>query len=145
MTEIIDFAGELRQMARNAEALAERHDIAEIAGLRRQVEEQAAKAQRDSDLIGELRRQVESMSRSFDALRRLRKGALGAGPPAVEILADALLNINDGCESFTSGSCREAGSGKTRTPLFTADAWCNSCVAHDALERAGALPAAADR
>jgi hypothetical protein len=74
--EISDFAGALRQMADNALLVAERHDVAEIAALRRQVEEQAVKAQRDGDLIDELRRQVKMMGRSLDGVGRMRKGVL---------------------------------------------------------------------
>lgn len=145
MTEIADFAGALRQMADNAEALAERHDIAEIAGLRRQVDGQAARAQRDADLIDELRRQLLAHGNSLDAIGRLRKSVLAGDRPAdvVQILVDALLLIDGGCESFTSGRCRDAG--RIRFAPYTAEAWCQSCVAHDALERAGALPAGVDR
>lgn len=138
--EISDFAGALRQMADNALLVAERHDVAEIAALRRQVEEQAVKAQRDGDLINELRRQARAMGRSLDAIGRLRESVKAEPADAVQILGDALLLIaGERCSTFTSGSCRNGTSGKVRGAKYGADAWCEPCIAFDALERAGAL------
>jgi hypothetical protein len=134
--EISDFAGGLRQMADNADRLSERHDVAEMAGLRRQLEEQAVKARRDADLIAELRRQARSMNRSLDGIGRLRRGVLNGDVDAVQILADALLVLDGPCENYTAGSCRHH-PGRTRGASFTAEAWCGPCVARDALERAG--------
>lgn len=74
--------------------VAERHDVAEVAALRRQVEEQAVKAQRDGDLIDELRRQVRAMGRSLDGIGRLRKGVLALkSSDAVQILVEALFVV----------------------------------------------------
>jgi hypothetical protein len=140
MTEIPDFADALRQMAANADRLAERVDLREVAGLRRQVEEQASKAERDADLIAELRRQVEAMGRSLDAIGRMRKRMqMGDAADGVQILVDALqLAARDGCENFADGwSC--SGAGRTRGAMYAAKAWCLPCVARDGLERAGAL------
>lgn len=139
MTEIADFAAALRQMADNAEYLAERHDVAEVAVLRALVEEQAAKAQRDSDLIDELRRQVGGTVRALDAIGQMRRHVLNMkAPDAVQVFTDALLIIaGTGCSNYTSRSCRDASSGRTRTAAFSAEAWCQECVAADALERAG--------
>jgi hypothetical protein len=132
-----DFANALRQMADNADKLSERHDVAQMAALRAEVDTQAAKAQRDSDLIAELRRQVEVMGRSLDGIGRMRKAVLAGDQAAVQILADALLVLDGDCATYTRGSCRN--SSRRRSALFTADAWCERCVARDALERAGAL------
>lgn len=140
MTEIVDFAAALRQMADNADQLADRHDVAEMAALRRQVDEQAAKARRDADLIAELRRQVTAAWRSLDAIGRMRKNVLALKESdAVQILAEALMVIDRDCDNYTGPStCREDAS-RTRRAEFTADAWCDPCVARDALERAGAV------
>lgn len=138
-----DFADALRQMADNADRVAERHDVAKIGRLQDLVLTQRNQAERDADLIAELRKQVEAMGRSLDAISQLRKTVLvdqHACLPRVQILADALLLIGeDHCESFTgSWSCRDEGSGKTRRGGGgTAGLWCDSCVARDALERAG--------
>lgn len=145
--EIQDFAGALRQMADNALLVAERHDVAEIAGLRRQVEEQAVKAQRDGDLIDEQRRQVRAMGRSLDGIGRMRKGVLAMKTPdAVQILAEALFVLDGPCSNYVpdSWTCRTEGVGRTRGARYGAEAWCPQCVAHDALERAGALPPVVD-
>jgi hypothetical protein len=145
--EISDFAGALRQMADNADQLGERHDVAEIAALRRQVEEQAVKAQRDGDLIDELRRQVKMMGRSLDGVGRMRKGVLALkSSDAVQILAEALFVLDGPCANYIpdSWTCRTEGVGRTRAAKYGAEAWCPQCVAHDALERAGALPPAVD-
>jgi hypothetical protein len=144
VTEIIDFAKALRLLADNAEALSVRHDIAQMAALRRQVSEQSAKALRDSDLIDELRRQVTAMGRSLDAIGRLRKNLLTNPADAVQILVDALLMVDGPCSNYTGpASCRDYRH-RTRGAKYAADAWCGHCVARDALERAGALPAGAD-
>jgi hypothetical protein len=144
LTEIVDFASALRQMADNAEALSERHDVADMAALRRQVTEQAVKAQRDGDLIDELRKQLQVMGRSLDAIGRMRKHVLAMkAPDAVQILAEALLVIGDRCASFMSpASCRTAG--RVRGAKYGDEKWCDQCVARDALERAGALPREVD-
>lgn len=136
MIEISDFAGGLRQMADNADRLSERHDVAEMAGLRRQVEEQAVKARRDADLIDELRRQAKSLGRSLDGIGRLRKSVLRGDADVVQILADALLVLDGPCTIYTAGSCRDH-PGRKRGAPFTAEAWCEPCVARDALTRAG--------
>lgn len=143
--EIKDFAAALRQMAANADDLADRHDVAKMASLRSLVEAQTAKADRDSDLIDELRRQVSAMGRMLDAIGRTRKNVMFGDKDAVQVLTEALLVIAGEvhCESFMSpGSCRTAG--RTRGARYTDDAWCATCVARDALERAGALPSAVD-
>lgn len=144
-----DFAGALRQMANDADWLAERHDVADMADLRRQVHEQAVKARRDSDLIDELRRQLAAMGRSLDAISRLRRNAQIA--PAdkgtvIKVLAEALLVIDGPCDNYIpdSWTCRTEGVGRTRGARYSAEAWCVQCVARDALERAGALPPAVD-
>lgn len=144
MAEIIDFAKALRLLADNAEALSERHDVAQMARLRHEADERAVLARRDGDLIDELRRQVQSMGRSLDAIGRLRKNQLTHPADAVQILADALLVIDGPCSNYTGpASCREYRH-RTRGAKYTAEAWCDQCVARDALERAGALPPAVD-
>lgn len=139
--EVSDFAGVLRLMADNADHLAQRHDVAEMAGLRRRVAEQEVQVRRDADLIAELRRQLQSVWRQLDSIGRIRKLVLvGEAADGVQILVDALLILaGERCSTYTSGSCRD-DRGRTRTAECTADAWCGECVAHDALERAGALP-----
>jgi hypothetical protein len=135
-----DFAADLRQMAAHAEQLAERQDVASVAELRRDLQQRNDQVDRDGDLIAELRRQVEVMGRSLDGIGRMRKGTLAGDQAAVQILTDALLIIaGDRCAAFTSGSCRSVGAGKTRGAPYGADAWCEQCVARDALERAGAV------
>lgn len=133
-TEIRDFAGALRQMADNADQLAERHDLTHVAQLHQTVDEQAATARRNQDLVDELRRQVAGMGRSLDAIARLRRTGNGS---AVTIFGDALLILaGTGCSNYTTGSCRDYRH-RTRGAAATADAWCTECVARDALERAG--------
>ena len=143
--EIADFAAGLRQMAAHADLLAIRHDMVEVAGLRRQVDEQTVKAQRNCDLIDELRLQVQIMGQASDAIGRMRKNLTTSERPAeaVQILVDALLVIDGPCRHYAVGSyaCREDDS-RTRGAEYAADAWCEPCVARDALERAGALPPA---
>lgn len=57
----------------------------------------------------------------------------------VEVLTDALqLLAADGCHTFTQGSCRDDGA-RTRGARFSAEAWCQPCVAQDALDRAAEL------
>lgn len=139
-TEIRDFAGALRQMADNADQLAERHDLRHVAQLHQMIDDQSAAARRNQDLVDELRRQVAGMGRSLDTIGRIRKSVLTGHAPAdvVQILVDALVILAGvRCSSFTSGSCRSATSGKTRGAPYLADAWCTECVARDALERAG--------
>jgi hypothetical protein len=145
--EISDFARMLRRAADDADALAERHDLRHMAQLCQQVDEQAVKAQRDSDLIDELRRQVRAMGRSLDGIGRLRKGVLALKETdAVQILAEALFVLDGPCANYIADSwtCRTEGVGRTRGARYGAEAWCHQCVAHDALERAGALPPAVD-
>lgn len=134
-----DFAAALRQMAAHAEQLAERHDVASVAELRRDLQQRNDQVDRDADLIAELRKQVEVMGRSLDGIGRMRKGTLAGDQAAVQILTEALFVLDGRCEHFTAGSCRSATSGKTRGARFGADAWCGSCVARDALERAEAV------
>lgn len=139
MTEIADFAAALRQMADNADRLSERHDVAGMAQLRQQVEEQATQAQRDADLIDELRRQLATCAMRLDAIGTLRKNVLTGARPfdVVQILGDALLILAGSCASYTGpSSCRD-DPGRTRVAEYAADSWCESCVARDALERAG--------
>lgn len=139
--EIQDFAAALRAMAGNVDVLADRHDVAKMAQLQQLVVEQSAKAQRDADLIDELRRQVVAMGRSLDAIGRLRRTGNGSSHT---IFGDALLILAGArCSRYTSGSCRD-NPGLTRTAAGTADATCSECVAGDALERVGALPPAVD-
>lgn len=134
---IQDFAAALRQMADNADRVAEYHDVAEMDQLRVAVADQAAKAERDADLIAELRRQVISMGRSLDAIGRLRLSVLDGDRSAVQILADALLVISGPCRNFAgTASCRDEGSGRTRGGEYGATCWCDPCIARDALKRA---------
>lgn len=144
--EIKDFSAALRAMADNADTLADRHDYVQIAGLLKDVNDQAVKIRRDQDLIDELRKQVEVMGRSLDAIGRMRKHVLAMKTPdAVQIFAEALMVIGSQCENLTSAlGCRSASSGKTRGAHYGADRWCYPCVARDALERAGALPRKVD-
>lgn len=138
--EIADLAAALRGMAGNVDVLAERHDVKDMAQLRREAAEHEVARRRDADLIDELRRQLKSTWRSLDAIGGLRKIVLTGHAPAdvVQILADALIILaGPRCSTYTSGSCRDANSGKTRGARFTAYAWCGECVAWDALERAG--------
>lgn len=132
-----DFANALRQMAENADRVAERHDVAEMDQLHVKIGVLQAKASRDGDLIAELRKHVEVMGRSLDGIGKMLRTVSGDD---VKILADALLLISeDHCESFTGHwSCRDEGSGKVRRgSVGTAGLWCDSCIARDALERAG--------
>lgn len=49
-------------------------------------------------------------------------------------MREALLRIGGyGCENYTRGHCEAAG--RTIDADFTADAWCNACIANAALER----------
>lgn len=139
MTEINAFAAALREMADEADRLAKRHDMVQVAGLLRDVNDQAAKIQRDQDLIDELRRQVAAYGRSLDAIGRMRRHVLDMkAPDAVQVFAEALVLIaGERCSSFTSGTCGHAG--RTRGAPYLADAWCHECIARDALERVGAL------
>lgn len=97
-----------------------------------------AAEQRDADLIAELRRHVEIMGRSLDGIGRLRKTYL-VGEQAgdvVQILADALLIIGERrCSNYVGSSCQRSGRG--RRAEFTAERWCDECIARDALDRAG--------
>jgi hypothetical protein len=132
-----DFASALRQMADNADRVADRHDVAEMDQLHVKIGILTARAQRDGDLIAELRRQAVSMGRSLDGIGKMLRTVSGDD---VKILADALLLISeDRCANFTgSWSCRSDGSGKSRRgPYGTSALWCDPCVARDALERAG--------
>lgn len=62
----------------------------------------------------------------------------------LDILIDALRVIiafyssPNGCETFSSGDCNSAG--RSRDAEFSADRWCNVCIARDALRRAGVAP-----
>lgn len=145
--EINDFSAALRAMADNADTLANRHDYVQIAGLLKDVNDQAVKIQRDQDLIDELRRQVAAMGRSLDAIGRMRKHVLAMKTPdAVQVLVEALLVIDGPCATYIpdSWTCRTEGVGRTRGAKYGAEAWCTQCVARDALERAGALPPVED-
>jgi hypothetical protein len=139
---LTDFADALRQMAENADKVADQHDIAKMARLQDLVAVLRDKAQQDADLIAELRRRVASAGRALDGISQLRGKALKGDQSGsvVDILADALLLISeDGCESFIEPwSCRDEESGRNRSdPLGTSGLWCDACVARDALERAG--------
>lgn len=132
-----DFAAALRQMADNADRVADRHDIAKMARLQDLALTLKNQAQRDAGLIAELRRQAASMARSLDGIAR---AIVKVDGDDVKILADALLLISEGfgCRNFTgSHSCRDDSSGKDRRSPYGADAWCSPCIARDALERAG--------
>lgn len=135
--EITDFAAALRQMAANADLVAERHDVTKVAVLQRLIDQQDAQMQRNADLIDELRRQVAASGRTLDAIGKLRVMADYQRSATLQILADALLLISrHGCSNYTRGSCRDYRH-RTRGAAATADAWCEECVALDALERAG--------
>lgn len=57
---------------------------------------------------------------------------------AAEIAAEALrLIAGDRCERSTHGRCSDPNSGYTRGATYEADAWCDACIAHDALTRMG--------
>jgi len=134
---VTGFADALRQMAANADRVADRHDIAKMARLQDLVAAQRDQAQRDADLIAELRRQAVAMGRSLDGIGKMLRTVPGDD---VKILADALLLISEQrCESFTgSWSCRDERSGKSRRSEHgTCGVWCDPCIARDALERAG--------
>lgn len=45
------------------------------------------------------------------------------------------LIANVRCENYTADSCRDAGSGRKRNGYYGADRWCNTCIAHEGLER----------
>lgn len=138
--EIKDFSAALRAMADDVDVLAERHDVAQIARLRREADERAVLARRDGDLIDELRRQVQFMGRSLDAIGRMRKNHLTEPADAVQILVEALLVVQGPCSNYTGpASCRDYRH-RTRGARYAADAWCGPCVTRDALERVGALP-----
>lgn len=135
--EITDFAAALRGMADNVDVLADRHDVKDMAQLRRDAAQHEADRRRDADLIDELRRQVAASGRTLDAIGKLRVMADYQRSAAAQILADALLLISrNGCSNYTRGSCRDYRH-RTRGAAATADAWCEECVALDALERAG--------
>lgn len=54
--------------------------------------------------------------------------------PKKRDLTDALLLIGGfGCTNFTHGHCARAG--RLRDADFTADAWCDACIANEALRR----------
>lgn len=132
------FADALRQMAENADRVADRHDIAKMDRLQNLVLTQRSQAQRDADLIAELRRQAEAMGRSLDGIGKLRKIAMvdDCVRDVVQILTDALLIIGEqGCSNYVGSSCQRSGRG--RRAEFTAERWCDECIARDALERAG--------
>lgn len=141
MAEIRDFAAALRGMADNVDIIADRHDVTEVVRLRESLDEHMVRARRDGDLIDELRRHAEIMGRRLDAIGKLRRNAL-VGERAgdvVEILADALLLIaEDRCASFTTPEgCLSPTTGRVRGAKFGAEAWCDACIARDALVRAG--------
>lgn len=137
--EIKDFAAALRAMAENADVLAERHDVAKMAQLQRDAAEHAVKVSRDADLIDELRRQVQAMGCSLDAIGRLRRNVHTEPADAAQVLADALLVIGHRCSTYRApAECRTEPS-MTRGAPYGADAWCAQCVARDALERVDAL------
>jgi hypothetical protein len=49
-------------------------------------------------------------------------------------LRDALTHIaEDGCESYTTGPGSCINAGRSRDAEYTADRWCDQCVAYDAL------------
>lgn len=53
---------------------------------------------------------------------------------ALDVALDALrLIAGDRCETYTSGRCSDKHSGRERGARSGADAWCDACVAHDAL------------
>ena len=140
--EITDLADALRALGACADQLAERYDLAEMAGLHLVVAEQASKAQRDDDLIAELRKQLASLVRTVDAISRARRNTLAGPADIVQVLAEALMVIDGDCSHYGGSVCRT--SGRTRRASGAADTWCTRCVARDALERAGALPAVVD-
>jgi len=57
----------------------------------------------------------------------------------IAILSKALRMIRirrfNHCERYTSGTCRGDRSLR-RTAKYTADRWCDSCIATEALEKA---------
>lgn len=96
--EITDFAAALRAMADNVDVLAERHDVKDMAQLRRDAAQHEAERRRDADLIDELRRQVAASGRTLDAIGKLRVMADYQRSAAIQILADALLLALDALE-----------------------------------------------
>lgn len=137
--EIKDFSAALRAMARNVDVLAERHDVAQMAQLRQEAADHVVQTRRHQDLIEELRRQVAAMERSLDGIGRMRRTVEADPLAAVPVLVEALMVIYGECENYTgSASCR-VHSGRTRRADCAVEAWCEQCVARDALERAGAL------
>lgn len=140
--EIQDFAAALRAMADNVDVLADRHDVKDMAQLRRDAAQHEVDRRRDQDLIDELRRQLAAVTRYVDGIARLRRTMVPGDTETV--LAEALILIaGERCSSFTSGCCADAGL--TRGAKYGAEAWCTECVARDALERAGALPVGEDK
>lgn len=139
--EIVDFANALRAMAGNVDVLAERHDVKDMAQLRRDAAQHEVDRRRDADLIDELRRQLAATTRYVEGIARLRRSIVPGDTEAV--LAEALMVIDGHCTNFTAGG-RCPDSSRSRNAPYAADAWCAPCVARDALERVGALPAEVD-
>jgi hypothetical protein len=84
--------------------------------------------QRLADVRAEFQRQLAA------ADRRTARAA-GHGDQANEFarMSDALRLIDQhGCTHLTTGRCWEAGY--TRGAPYSADAWCDACVAADALQ-----------
>jgi hypothetical protein len=70
-------------------------------------------------------------------VRRLRRRAADRAKTDQSPLIDALRLIDrHGCESYTSDQrCSDPGSGRIRGARYGSEAWCDPCIAADALRR----------
>lgn len=88
--------------------------------------------------VGAMRRLVDARGLlddegGHDPARPRAYPMLSGGHPAV---VDALWLIDrHGCTSYTRGRCLDPHSGKKRGARYGADAWCDACIARDALNR----------
>ena len=74
-------------------------------------------------MVRGLRSQVDRQAETIDGYRR-----------ALRLIANG-----QECENYTSThTCRDEGSGRTPKAVFTANRWCDTCIANAALE--GTLP-----
>lgn len=57
-------------------------------------------------------------------------------PQSPDPVRDALMLIDKyGCTNFIGERCSDPGSGRVRGARYGADAWCDACIARDALEK----------
>lgn len=69
-----------------------------------------------------------------------RAGLLAPPVSSPDTLVAALELIDRlGCSKFTKGRCSDASSGLERGARYGADAWCDACIARDALDKAVAV------